>query len=144
MPKQFTLSVFAVALVTVLFFQSSAYGVDAVKVTPPTTFANLVGKITYKQLGKLLGNTQRVTPAAGVAVQVQGFFDKSKTFTTTTDAEGNYELDVPTGMYSVEVLDASSDKTDFFVPPFTVRRVQEDKASQANFQGLVFGNSFPF
>jgi hypothetical protein len=144
MPKRLALIALAVTLVTVFLFQLSTYSVSAVDKNGPTTFANLVGKITYKQLGRLLGNTQRIMPAEDVEVTVQGFFDRSKKFTVTTDASGNYSLDVPAGLYSVEVDDDASDKTDFFTPPFTVKRVQEAHATQANFQGLVFGNSFPF
>lgn len=138
MPKRFLLSFIAVVLVTPLFFQLSAYGVGAEESTPPTTFANLVGKVTYKQLSRLFGNAQRITPAPGVDVRVQGFFDKSKKFETTTDINGNYTLDVPAGLYTVEVDEDSSEKTDFFTPPFRVERVRDESTRSANFQGLLF------
>ena len=138
MPKRFLLIIISAVLLTPLFFQLSAYSVSAEDSTPPTTFANLVGKITYKQLGKLFGNAERVTPAPNVKVEVEGFFDRSKKFETMTDASGNYALEVPAGLYTVEVDEDSAEKTDFFTPPFRVERVREERERTANFQGLVF------
>lgn len=138
MSKKIVLSIIAVLLITPLFFQLSSYSVNAEDLNPPSSFANLVGRVTYKQLGKLFGNAQRITPASDVEVIVKGFFDTSKKFETTTDANGNYSVQVPAGMYSVEVNDKSSDKTDFFVPPFKFEKVKEDKTQHADFQGLVF------
>jgi hypothetical protein len=138
MPKKLTLTLIAVVLLTPLFFQLSAYSAGAADVNPPSSFANLIGKVTYKQLGRFMGNAQRVTPAPNVDIEVVGFFDKSKKFETTTDANGNYSVQVPAGMYKVEVDDDSSSKTDFFTPPFRFERVREDRAQTANFKGLVF------
>jgi hypothetical protein len=138
MPKRLFLTLTAVFLITPVFFQLSSYSASAADVNPPSSFANLIGKVTYKQLGRLIGNAQRVTPAADVDIEVVGFFDKSKKFEATTDANGNYSVQVPAGMYKVEVDDDSSTETDFFTPPFRFERVREDRSQTANFQGLVF------
>jgi hypothetical protein len=100
----------------------------------PVTFANLVGKVTYKQLGRLLGNAQRIIPAQNVVVKVRGFFNKNLKFQTTTDANGNYSLNVPEGKYEVRI---SGGTTGFWIPPFRFVSVKNN-AKTANFQGLLF------
>lgn len=140
MPKKIFLSIIALVLLTPVFFQLSTYSVSAEEAhaTTPVTFFNLVGKVTYKQLGIFKKNADRIAPAEDVKIIVEGFFDDTKKYEVKTDSEGNYALDVPAGLYTVEIDDNSSEKTDFFTPPFRVEKVREDKTRQVNFQGLVF------
>jgi hypothetical protein len=107
-------------------------------VTTPVTFANLVGKVTLRQLGRLFGNAQRIVPADDVVVKVRGFFNKNQTFQATTDDNGNYAVQVPAGLYTVEVDEKTIDGNAFFVPPFRVENVRQNRTQTANFQGLLF------
>lgn len=105
-------------------------------VTAPQHSFTLSGKVTYKQLGRLMGNMQRFMPAKDVLVTIVNFFDSSKKYTTTTDVNGAYGVNVPPGLYQIMVSD---NKHTFFVPPLRVERVNNANTHRtANFEGLVF------
>lgn len=103
-------------------------------ITPPITIFNLIGKVTYKHLGRLFGNAQRAFPAEDVIVKVEAFFDDDISFETMTDENGNYGLNVPPGLYKVKVSD---EEDTFFVPPLRIVSIK-NKQKVANFQGLLF------
>ena len=105
-------------------------------VTVPVTAANVMGKVVYKQLGRLFGNMQRIVPAQGVVVTIQNFFNPNQKMTTTTDANGNYKFNVPNGFYQVNVSNA--DNT-FFVPPLKTANIRNN-TRVVDFQGLLFPN----
>ena len=79
-------------------------------------------------------NAKRVFPAEDVVVKVEGFFNKNVKFETTTDADGNYGLNVPPGLYKVKVSD---EEDTFFVPPLRIVPIKNIQ-KHANFQGLLF------
>jgi hypothetical protein len=140
MLKKLSIILLAVILLTPIFFQFSAVSVSANHnnaMTSPVTFFNIVGRVTYKQLGRLFSNTQRVVGADDVVVTATGFFDKSKKFTTTTDPNGVYSFNIPDGLYTVRISDPSG-KASFTVPPFRVERVNTHRAQKTDFQGLLF------
>ncbi len=93
-----------------------------------------MGNVTYKQLGRLLSGVSRFTPAANVLVTITNFFDGSKHYQTTTDGSGNYGVNVPDGLYSIQVSDNNNT---FFVPPFKVVKVK-GSTKNADFEGLLF------
>ncbi|MBI4096807.1 MAG: carboxypeptidase regulatory-like domain-containing protein [Candidatus Levybacteria bacterium] len=144
MPKRLLLLSFVAVFLLVFFTQVSHIQTLAQEVpltapitppiTPPITFFNLIGKVTYRHLGKLLFNVQRVIPAEDVIVKVEAFFDDEISFETMTDENGNYGLNVPPGLYKVKVSD--EDDT-FFVPPLRIVPIK-NKQKHANFQGLLF------
>jgi len=96
----------------------------------------ITGKVTYRTIGFMWSNGPRTKPAAGVDITVEQFFGGATVASDTTDANGMYSVDVPPGLYVVGVIDNTPA---FFVPPFQVERVREDKTRKANFQGLRFG-----
>lgn len=103
-------------------------------ITLPISNFSIMGKVVYKQLGRLFGNMQRIVPVQNAIVTIQNFFDKNQKFTTTTDITGSYGLNVPNGLYKVTVSDG---KQTFFVPPLRVVNVKK-KGAVANFEGLLF------
>lgn len=127
-------------LIIPLFFQASSQHVSAnheSTMTSPITFFNVVGKVTYKQLGRFFSSAQRSVGADDIVVTATGFFDKTKKYTTTTDPNGVYSFNIPVGLYTIKVTDPSK-KTSFFVPPLNVENLNTHKAAKVNFQGLIF------
>lgn len=105
-------------------------------ITAPISAFNISGEVTYKRLGRLMQNMQRFVPAEGVLVTIVNFFDRSKTYQTSTDENGEYKVQVPTGLYQVSVQD---DGGTFFVPPLRVVRINNDTTKRtADFEGLIF------
>lgn len=104
-------------------------------ITAPISAFNISGKVTYKRLGRLMQNMQRFMPAENVMVTIVNFFDRSKQYQTATDANGEYKVQVPTGMYQVMVSD--EDHT-FFVPPLRIVNIKNQQQKTANFEGLIF------
>lgn len=141
MPKKFLLSLVLVVVLSLpIFSQVSRVSAQEAPITSsitnPITFFNLTGTITYKRLGFFFRNvTNRILPADNVKVTVTGFFDKSQRFQTTTDANGNYSINLPTGLYTIKT---NGGRTNFFSPPLRVMRVKTNATSTANFQGFLF------
>ncbi len=132
--KKKLLIILLVSLFSVpLFVQTTQVYAD-VPVTSPITAFILTGKVTYKQLGRVMKNVSRFTPAKNVLIKVINFFDHTKHYQTTTDAQGNYGLNIPNGLYTVE---ASDSMHTFFTPPFKVVKINNN-AKVANFEGLIF------
>lgn len=104
-------------------------------ITNPVTFFSLSGKVTYKKLGGFFRNINRILPADDAVVTIQGFFDRSKKYTVKTDANGMYQVNVPVGMYRVEV---DNDENAFFTPPLKVLNIKANTNKKANFQGLLW------
>lgn len=104
-------------------------------ITAPLSAFNISGKVTYKRLGRLAQNMQRFMPAPNVLVTIVNFFDRSKSYQTSTDAQGEYKMQVPTGLYQVQVEDGGT----FFVPPLRVVRINNENTKRtADFEGLLF------
>ena len=140
MSKKILSIAIAVLLFTPLFSQLFMLQVNAnhnSAMTSPNTFFNVIGKVTYRQLGRLFNNAQRTTGVDDVVVTATGFFDRSKKYTTTTDPDGVYSFNIPAGMYRITV-DDPADKANFFTPPFRFERINTHRAQNASFQGLIF------
>ena len=108
----------------------------------PVLEDNLVGKVKYNNLGRLSWGRHQYEPAEGVDVKASNFFNNGQRFTTTTDEDGMYSLDLPSGLFIVKVRD---DMHTFFVPPLDVVRIRDHMGhpARADFEGLRF-TGFPF
>ncbi len=73
----------------------------------------------------------------GVTITVKKFFGGGIVATDTTDEDGNYRVDLPTGLYRVE---ASESGIGFFVPPFKVVHIERRDHKKADFQAVAFWN----
>lgn len=140
MPKKLLSIIAGLVLLTPVFLQVSSVSVRAnhdEAMTSPVTFFNIVGRITYRQLGGFFSAAQRTVGADDIVVTATNFFNRNQKFTTTTDPNGVYSFNIPEGLYQIRV-DDPSDKANFFVPPLDVERVGTHRADKANFQGLIF------
>ncbi len=104
-------------------------------ITSPISFFNLTGEVTYHHLGRLLDKTKRFFDAENVLITVKNFWNPSQKYNTTTDSDGMYSFNLPSGLYWVS---ASDNMHTFFVPPSKVVSIKNNKVSHADFQGLIF------
>src|SRR5258706_736743 len=101
----------------------------------PISFFNLTGEVTYHHLGHLLDKTKRFFDAENVLITVKNFWNSNQKFTTSTDSDGMYSFNLPSGLYWVS---ASDNMHTFFVPPTKVVSIKNNKVTNADFQGLIF------
>ena len=101
----------------------------------PLTFFRMTGSITYKSLTFFRHGAQRLAPATDVTVTAENIFTHD-IYTTTTDSDGHYTLDVEEkGLFLVR---PSSDTTSAWVPPLqTVRALHSQTKHGIDFQGLT-------
>lgn len=134
MLKKIVLSLLSVAFTLLLFLQVQTTQAVAAPITSPITVFNLVGHVTFKNLGMFAKPMNRILLAETVFIKVTNFFNPSQTFNTTTDANGDYKIKLPDGFYEVEASDSTHT---FFVPPLRVVNIR-NATKHANFQGLIF------
>lgn len=139
MPKKLLSLIIGLALFIPVFVQLTSVRVEAnhdPSMTSPITFFNLIGRVTYRHLGRLTAGMQRVMGADDIVVTLTAFFNPSVHYTTTTDPNGVYSFNVPAGLYKVMISDPSN-TADMLVPPLRVENLNTHQAKHADFQGLL-------
>lgn len=106
----------------------------------PRKKGTLTGHVSYRHVGgfdRHHGKSKKESDAEDVTITVKKFFGGDIVGTDTTDEDGNYRFELPTGLYRVE---ASKSGIGFFVPPFRIVHIERRDHKRADFQAISFWN----